>query len=97
MSKQNFDAVLERPEGHKEAAFVTIPFDVEEVFGTRGRVPIKALIDGEPYRGSLAPMGGCHCLGVLKAIRNKLGKKHGETVHVELERDTEERTISQKS
>jgi hypothetical protein len=90
--KQEFDAALEFGDGG--GAWVNIPFDVLEVYGTKGRVPVKALIDGEPYRGSLANMGGgCHRLGVLKALRAKIGKGEGDSVHVMLERDTEERTV----
>ena len=74
--------------------WVEVPFDVEKIYGTRGRVKVKATIDGEPYRGSLANMGtGCHVLGVLKALREKIGKGEGDTVTVVLELDTEERTV----
>jgi hypothetical protein len=80
--------------GDDGGAWVNIPAKIMEAYGTKGRVPIKALIDGEPYRGSLANMGGgCHQLGVLKAIRAKIGKGEGDVVHVVLERDTEERTV----
>ena len=75
-------------------AYVEFPYDVEKTFGTRGRVKIKATIDGEPYRGSLVNMGtGCHILIVLKAIREKIGKGEGDTVTVVLEQDTAERTV----
>ena len=37
-------------------AFVEIPFDVEKAFGKK-RVPVRATIDGEPYRGSLVARG----------------------------------------
>jgi len=95
MSKIKFDAVIEQ---HKsiDAAFVRIPFVVEEVFGTKGQVKIKACFDGKvEYRGSIANMGmGCHTLGITKEIRKKINKTFGETVSVELERDTEERIIT---
>lgn len=74
-------------------AYVTIPFDAEAAFGTK-RVPVKATIDGIPYRGSLVRMGGaCHVLGVLKEIRTTLGKGEGDLVDVVLERDTAERVV----
>ena len=71
------------------------PFNVEETFGTKGQVRIKCTIDGEPYRGSLANMGGGlgHIMPVLKAIRQKIGKAVGDSVHVELQRDLEERVV----
>lgn len=74
--------------------FVEVPFNVQEVFGMKGLIPITASIDGEPYSGSLANMGtGCHILIVLKAIREKIGKQVGDSVHVILERDTKERAV----
>jgi hypothetical protein len=88
---QKFKAELQSAGGG--GVFVCVPFDVQEVFGTRARVPVKATIDGEPYCGSLAPMGGGHMMGVLKAIREKIGKQVGDTVHIVLEQDTEERTV----
>jgi len=69
--------------------YVTVPFDVERVFGKK-RVPVRATIDGIPYRGSLVRMGGaCHVLGVLKEIRVSLGKGEGDVVEVVLEEDTD--------
>lgn len=74
-------------------AFVEVPFDVEKAFGKK-RVPIRATIDGEPYRGSLVRMGGdCHMLLVRKAIREKIGKQAGDNVAVTLREDTAPRTV----
>ena len=65
-----------------DGAYVEIPFDVKEAFG-RGRVPVHATFDGEPYDGSLVRMGTpCHILGVRKEIRQKIGKQPGDVVHV---------------
>jgi len=86
-----FKAVIESGSGG--GAFVTIPFDVEQVFGKK-RVKVKATIDGEPYRGSLVRMGGtCHILGVLKEIRQKIGKGPGDEVTVTVEEDAEPRLV----
>lgn len=89
--KQKFRAVIE--DAGNGGAFVTIPFDVEQVFGKK-RVKVKATIDGEPYQGSLVRMGGsCHVLGVLKAIREKIGKTIGDEINVIVEEDTEPRVV----
>ncbi len=86
-----FKAVIESADGG--GAFVTVPFDVEGVFGKK-RVKVKATIDGEPYRGSLVRMGGpCHRLGVLKEIRDKIGKQPGDEVEVTVEEDIEPRVV----
>ena len=79
--------------GEKGGMGVYVPFDVPAAFGTRGQVKIVCTIDGEPYRGSLAPMGGKHLLIILKRIREKIGKQAGDTVRIVLERDTEPRTV----
>ena len=90
--KQKFRAVIE--DAGNGGAFVTIPFDVEQVFGKK-RVKIKATIAGEPYRGSLVRMGGtCHVLGIRKEIREKIGKTFGNEIEIVVEEDTEPREIT---
>jgi hypothetical protein len=86
-----FHAVIE--DAGVGGAYVTIPFDVEDVFAKK-RVKIKAIIDGEPYRGTLVRMGGPHhMLPVLKEIRQRIGKSFGDSVAVELEEDLEIRQV----
>ncbi len=89
--KHTFRAIIE--EGDSGGAYISIPFDVEQVFGKK-RVKIKATIDGEPYRGTLVRMGSPHhMLLVLKEIRQKIGKSVGDNVEIELEEDLEERRV----
>ncbi|MBU5307402.1 DUF1905 domain-containing protein [Clostridioides mangenotii] len=65
-------------------AYVEIPFDVKEEFG-KGRVPVHATFDGEPYDGSLVRMKTpCHIIGIRKDIREKIGKQPGDTIKVTL-------------
>ncbi|CAN5158658.1 hypothetical protein BH20GEM2_BH20GEM2_16310 [soil metagenome] len=89
--QQTFSATIEQ--GDRGGAFVTVPFDVEQVFGAK-RPKVRATFDGVPYRGSLARMGGRHhVLGVLKEIRERIGKGVGDTVRVTVEADTEPRVV----
>ncbi len=89
--KYTFLATIERADGG--GAYVTIPFDVETTFGKK-RVPVLATIDGVPYRGSLVRMGGsCHILGILKAIREAVGKNVGDVVEITIEEDITPRTV----
>jgi len=89
---QTFTATIENAGGG--GAFVRIPFDVEEIYGKK-RVPIKASIDGQPYRGTLVRMGEpFHILIILKAIREKISKDFGDAVEIMLEEDKEERKVS---
>ncbi|MBS1619663.1 MAG: DUF1905 domain-containing protein [Bacteroidetes bacterium] len=74
--------------------YVLFPYSTEEMFGVKGRVPIKATIDGEPYQGSLVKYGTPqHMLLVLKSIREKIGKDIGDTVQVTIEHDVAKRTV----
>ncbi|HKY60972.1 MAG TPA: DUF1905 domain-containing protein [Gemmatimonadota bacterium] len=72
--------------GSKGAAYVEIPFDVHEAFGTRGPVAVRAMFDGARYRASIDPAaGGRHVLDVRREIREAIGKDVGDTVHVVVE------------
>ena len=86
-----FRAIIEN--AGSGGAYVTIPFDVEKAFGKK-RVKVKAIIDGEPYRGSLVRMGTPdHMLLVLKDIREKIGKTFGDEISIELKEDLEPRKV----
>jgi hypothetical protein len=92
MKKYKFAAKIE--EGPGGGAYVMFPFDTEKEFATKGRVPVKATFDGVAYRGSLMKCGNHqHMLGLLKAIREQLGKGPGDTVEAVVWRDQEERTL----
>ena len=93
MKRYEYDAILhENPDDG--GAYVIFPHDLRSEFG-RGRVKVHATFDGVPYDGSVVNMGAkdengeiCYVIGVLKAIRKKLGKKDGDMIHVTiLERD----------
>ena len=61
------------------------------MFG-KGRVKVHAEFDGIPYDGSIVNMGlkdargnVCYVIGVTKAIREQLGKRDGDMLHVVIE------------
>jgi hypothetical protein len=65
-----------------DGAYVEVPFDVKETFG-KGRVPVLATFDGEPYAGSLVRMGTpSHIIGIRKDIRQRIGKQPGDSIRV---------------
>ncbi len=80
---RSFDAVIQAAD--RGGAFVLVPFHVKEAFGS-GRPKVRALIDGHEYRGSLMNMGAGHMLGLRKDV--------GDSVHVQVELDTEPRTVT---
>src|SRR6185503_20341765 len=89
--KHTFTATIQNAGGG--GAFVEVPFDVEEAFGSK-RPKVRALIEGVPYRGLLVRMGGPnHMLIILKGIREQIGKTFGDEVKIIVEPDTEERVI----
>lgn len=85
--RYEYDATIraaDRPGG----AYVAFPWDVREEFG-RGRAKVHVTFDGVPYDGSVVNMGVrnedgsvCYVIGILKAIRQRLGKGPGDVVHV---------------
>ena len=92
--KFEYDAPLHaEPDG---GAYVVFPWDIRQQFG-KGRVQVHAEFDGIPYDGSIVNMGVrnpdgtvCYVIGVLKSIRNQLGKGNGDTLHVVIEADVPE-------
>jgi bifunctional DNA-binding transcriptional regulator/antitoxin component of YhaV-PrlF toxin-antitoxin module len=92
MKNYKFKAKIQ--EGRGGGAYVVFPYDAEQEFGTKGTVPVKVTLDGEPYAGSIMRMGlPEHILGVPKAIREKLGKGPGSAIEVVLSKDEAVRTI----
>ena len=82
-----FDAVIQKVDDH-DGAFIAVPFDIKSKFG-KGRLPVHATFDGEPYDGSIVNMGVknpdgsvCYIIGFRKDIRAKIGKLPGDTVRV---------------
>ncbi len=89
-----FDAIIQNGgEKWPEASCVHFPYDVKESFGTRGQVKINATFDGVPYRGSLANMGSGHIVILRKDVKAQVGKGHGDTVRVTIQKDTQERIV----
>ncbi|MDQ1612532.1 MAG: hypothetical protein QOG00_2463 [Pyrinomonadaceae bacterium] len=90
---KRFRVLLEKHDT-SEATGITIPFDVEQTFGTRARVPVRGTINGFPYRSSIFPMGGCFMMAVNKDMRAGANAKAGDRISVTMERDDEPRIIT---
>jgi hypothetical protein len=88
-----FDAEIKKHE-QLDAAYIEFPYDVEKEFGKKGQVKVQATFDGHAYRGSLAKMGyHCHRLGLTQAVRNAIGKKPGDMIHVVIQEDIAPRVV----
>jgi hypothetical protein len=87
-----FRAVLERDD-KTSATPLPLPFDVEQAFGRKGRLPVRGTLNGVGFRSTLAPYGGVHYLPVNRALREKAGVDAGDTVEVVLEIDDQPRLV----
>ena len=89
--KQIFETRLEKHE-KMDATGITIPFDVEKIFGAK-RIPVKVNINGAEHRSTVVKMGGKYVVGVPKVFREAAKIKAGEIITVEMEKDTEKRAV----
>ena len=83
----SYDAILHENTDNG-GAYVAFLWDIRKEFG-KGRVKVHATFDGIAYDGSIVNMGLknadgsiCYVIGVLKAIRQRLGKVDGDTIRV---------------
>ncbi len=76
-------------------AGVMFPCDAQKEFGTGRKVPVQATLDSVAYRGPLMHCGmNSHTLGVLKSIREQIGKGTGDTIDVVEWKDQQPRGTS---
>ena len=87
MKTYEFDALI-RVDPESGGAYVAFPWDLRAECG-KGRMKVHAAFDGIAYDGSIVNMGVknedgsvCYVIGILKAIRNRLSKEDGDSVHV---------------
>ena len=73
---------------------VLIPFDVPQVFGSRGRVAVAGTLNGASYRSSIMPEGdGTHYLNITRALMAASKTSPGDTVEITMAIDRAERTV----
>lgn len=72
----------------KGGAYIEFPYDIRKEFG-KGKVKVHVTFDGIAYDGSIVNMGVknadgsiCYIIGMLKAIREQLGKSEGDEVEI---------------
>jgi uncharacterized protein YdeI (YjbR/CyaY-like superfamily) len=94
-AKKSFRATLERLRSNLGWVIVWIPFSVQKIWGTRGRVRIRGEINGFVFRTSLFPTRkGEHFLLVNKKMQAGGHASEGTTAEFSLEPDTEERLVA---
>jgi hypothetical protein len=78
-----------------KGTYVLFPFDVEAEFGVKGRVPIRASINGIPYADSLSKCGGQrYVLGILKSIRDQMEANIADEIELWRDYDQDNRRSS---
>jgi hypothetical protein len=80
-------------QGDKTATGIEIPPEIVEGLGKGRRPPVKVTIRGYTYRSTVAVMGGAYMVGVSADNRAGAGVKGGDSVEVDIEPDTEPRTV----
>ena len=74
--------------------FLEIPFNVEEVFGSKARVSVSGTINGFAFLNSLLPQGdGSHAMAVSKLLQTGAKAASGDTVSVAMQVDRSERLV----
>lgn len=92
---KEFDAAITSEGDGGSWPCIWIPFDVETTFGKKGRVAVKGMINGHPFRSSIFSNGsGSHLMMVNKDMRAATGVSVGSTAHFTMEPDNVERTVS---
>lgn len=95
MKSVKFEAIIKESQIGKGGAYIEFPYNTEEIFGKKGRIPVICHFENIEYRGSLVKMGtDCHIIGIRKEIMQKLNKKIGDKISVNIEEDKKNRTIT---
>jgi hypothetical protein len=81
-------------QGGKTATGIEVPPEVVEALGAGRRPAVKVTIDGYTYRSTVAVMGEAYMIGVSADVRAAAGVAGGDEVDVDLELDTEPRTVT---
>ncbi|MFK0230485.1 YdeI/OmpD-associated family protein [Streptomyces sp. NPDC090303] len=85
-----FRAQVEPPEPMRG---LEVPPEVVAALGGGARPPVTITLNGHAWKSRVAVLRGRHLLGLSNAHRQAAGVSVGEEVEVELELDTEPRTV----
>jgi len=77
----------------KTATGIQIPNDVIEALGAGKKPPVTLSVNGYSYRSTVATVDGKFMVGFSAAHREASGLKGGDAVEVEIEVDTQPRTV----
>ncbi|WP_127794538.1 YdeI/OmpD-associated family protein [Agromyces sp. LHK192] len=72
---------------------IEVPPDVVESLGAGKRPPVVVVVNGFTYRSTIAPMGGTYLIPFSSDKRAATGLGGGDAIVVDLELDTDPRTV----
>lgn len=72
---------------------IEVPAEVIEALGSGKRLPVRVTLNGYTYRNTVAVMGGRFMISLSAANRAAAGVVGGQALDVEVELDTEPRTV----
>jgi hypothetical protein len=86
-----FTATIDRPVSKGWYATIDFPYDVEKLFGTKGRVRVKGTINGFQVDRALIPTkAGVHVIVMSGALRKAVKAGSGDVVEVVVHRNPEQ-------
>lgn len=72
---------------------IEVPPDIVEALGKGKKPPVKVTLNGYTYRSTIAVVGGAYLIPLAKAHREAAGVAGGQALDIDLELDTEPRTV----
>jgi len=78
----------------KTAAGIVVPADVLEGLAAGKKPAVRVTINGFTYRSSIATVEGRPMIGVSNDVRQAAGVAAGDVVDIDVELDTEKRTVA---
>jgi len=78
----------------KTAAGIVVPSEILEGLAAGKKPAVRVTINGYTYRSSVATIDGRPMIGVSNDVRKAAGVAAGETVDIDVELDTEKRTVA---
>ena len=87
-----FTTTLKQADG-SSATGIVIPDEVLAALGAGKKPPVKVVVNGYAYRSTVATVSGNYMVGFSADHRAASGLKGGDPIDVEIELDTEPRTV----
>lgn len=91
--RHEFDATIQRLEGKMAWPVLYVPFDLEETYGTKGRLNVIITLDGHGFQGTLLPSKHGHYIVYNQFMKAACKKEMGDSIHIVMEPDLEPRMI----